>query len=500
LNPRTLDLEPFHWRISLMKIPEIDLYLIAPEIIITAFGFLVLLLDVFLPKGERKGYLGVISLIGILFAGLYTFPQMGSVRSGFEGMFTSDGYALFFKIIFLIIAFLTVLISIGYIHREMIEFGEYYALILFATLGMMLMAAGSHLITIFLGLETMSVSIYILAGMMREDKRSVEAALKYFLLGAFATGFLLYGIALVYGATGSLNLKDIATYIASKNLLRSPMLLMSLVFLTIGFGFKIASVPFHMWTPDVYEGAPTSITAFMATGVKAAAFSALVRVFFSALPAFRPDWTSIMWVICVATMTVGNIVAISQTNIKRLLAYSSIAHAGYILVAFVAGNDLGTSGILFYLMAYAFMNIGAFTVVILLGKKGEENTLINDYAGIGFKYPLLAASMTIFLLSMAGIPPLAGFMAKFYIFSAAVKSKFYWLAILGVLNSAVSVYYYLRVTVLMYFREPEREITGLQFSPASVLALLLAVIGTLYMGIFPANVLSLAQRSIGGLM
>ncbi len=483
-----------------MKLPEIDLYLIAPEIIITAFGFLVLLLDVFLPKGERKGYLGVISLIGIFFAGLYTFPQIGSVRSGFEEMFISDGYALFFKIIFLIIAFLTVLISIGYIHREMIEFGEYYALILFATLGMMLMAAGSHLITIFLGLETMSISIYILAGMMREDKRSVEAALKYFLLGAFATGFLLYGIALVYGATGSLHLKDIAAYIASKNLLRSPMLLMSLVFLTIGFGFKIASVPFHMWTPDVYEGAPTSITAFMATGVKAAAFSALVRVFFSALPAFRPDWTSIMWMLCVATMTVGNIVAISQTNIKRMLAYSSIAHAGYILVAFVAGNDLGVSGILFYLMAYAFMNIGAFTVVILLGKKGEENTLIKDYAGIGFKHPLLAASMTIFLLSMAGIPPLGGFMAKFYVFSAAVKSKFYWLAILGVLNSAVSVYYYLRVTVLMYFRESEREITGLQFSFASVLALILAVIGTLYMGIFPANVLSLAQRSIAGLM
>ncbi len=483
-----------------MKIPEIDLLLIAPEIIVTAFGFLVLLLDVFFPKGERKGYLGVISLIGILFAGFYTVPQMGSVRSGFEGMFISDGYALFFKLTFLIIAFLTVLISISYIHREMIEFGEYYALILFATLGMMLMAAGSHLITIFLGLETMSISIYILAGMMREDKRSVEAALKYFLLGAFATGFLLYGIALIYGATGSLYLKDIATYVASKNLLRSPMLLMSLVFLTIGFGFKIASVPFHMWTPDVYEGAPTSITAFMATGVKAAAFSALVRVFFSALPAFRADWTSIMWVICIATMTVGNIVAISQTNIKRMLAYSSIAHAGYILVAFVAGNDLGTSGILFYLMTYAFMNIGAFTVVILLGKKGEENTLISDYAGVGFKYPLLAASMTIFLLSMAGIPPLGGFMAKFYIFSAAVKSKFYWLAIIGVLNSAVSVYYYLRVTVLMYFRESEREITGLQFSPASVIALILAVIGTLYMGIFPANVLSLAQRSIAGLM
>ena len=483
-----------------MKIPEIDLYLIAPEIVITAFGFLVLLVDVFLPKKENKGYLGAISLIGILLAGVLTVTQMGSVKSGFEGMFVSDGFALFFKVTFLIIAFLTVLISIGYTKREGMAFGEYYALILFSTLGMMLMAAGTHLITIFLGLEMMSISIYILAGMMRENRRSVEAALKYFLLGAFATGFLLYGIALIYGATGSLYLKDVAAYIAAKNLLRSPMLLMSLVFLTIGFGFKIASVPFHMWTPDVYEGAPTSITAFMATGVKAAGFSALIRVFFSALPAFRPDWTSIMWLIAVATMTVGNIIAISQTNIKRMLAYSSIAHAGYILVAFVAGNELGTSGILFYLMAYAFMNIGAFTCVILLGKKGEENTLINDYAGIGFKYPLLAASMTIFLLSMAGIPPLGGFMAKLYVFSAAVKAKFYWLAILGVLNSAVSVYYYLRVTVLMYFRESEREITGLQFSPASVFALVIAVIGTLYMGIFPANVLSLAQRSIAGLM
>ncbi len=483
-----------------MKLPEIDLYLIAPEIIITAFGFLVLLVDVFAPKGEKKGYLGVLSLIGVAIAFFYTLPLVGSGKTGFEGMFTSDGFAIFFKITILIIAFLTVLISMGYASREGIGFGEYYALILFATLGMMLMAAGTHLIVIFLGLETMSISIYILAGMLREDRRSVESAFKYFLLGAFATGFLLYGIAFLYGATGSLYLKDIASYIATKKLLDNPMLLMSLAFLTIGFGFKIASVPFHMWTPDVYEGAPTSITAFMATGVKAAGFSALIRVFYTALPGFRPDWTSIMWLIAVVTMTVGNIVAISQNNIKRMLAYSSIAHAGYILVAFVAGNKLGTSGILFYLMAYAFMNLGAFTCVILLGKKGEENILINDYAGVGFKYPLLAASMTIFLLSMAGIPPLGGFMAKFYIFSAAVEAKFYWLAILGVLNSAISVYYYLRVTVLMYFRESEREITGLQFSPAPVIALILALIGTFYMGIFPSNVFTFAQKSIAGLM
>lgn len=483
-----------------MKLPEIDLYLIAPEIIITAFGLLVLLVDVFAPKGEKKGYLGILGLIGVAIAFFYTLPLVGSAKTGFEGMFTSDGFAIFFKITILIIAFLTILISMGYASREGIGFGEYYALILFSALGMMLMTAGTHLIVIFLGLETMSIAIYILAGMMREDRRSVESAFKYFLLGAFATGFLLYGVAFIYGATGSLYLKDIASYIATKKLLDSPMLLLSLALLTIGFGFKIASVPFHMWTPDVYEGAPTSITAFMATGVKAAGFATLIRVFFTALPDFRPDWTLIMWAMAVLTMTVGNIIAISQNNIKRMLAYSSIAHAGYILVAFVAGNKLGVSGMLFYLMAYAFMNLGAFTCVILLGKKGEENTLITDYAGVGFKYPLLAASMTTFLLSMAGIPPLGGFMAKFYIFSAAVEAKFYWLAVLGVLNSAISVYYYLRVTVFMYFRESEKEITGLEFSPASVIALILALIGTFYMGIFPSNVLSFAQKSIAGLM
>ncbi len=484
-----------------MKLPEIDLSLIAPEMIITGFGLFVLLLDVFSRKEGKKSYLGWLSLIGVIVAFFFTLPQMGSTRSGFGDMFTTDGYALFFKVVFLIVSGLTILISIGFTERQGIESGEYYALILFATVGMMLMAAGGHLITIFLGLETMSISIYVLAGILREDRRAVESALKYFLLGAFATGFLLYGMALIYGATGSLNLKEIASTVASnKDLIRNPMLLMSLAFLTIGFGFKIASVPFHMWTPDVYEGAPTSITAFMAAGVKAAGFAALVRVFFVALPAFLPDWTGIMWLIAVVTMTVGNLIAISQNNIKRMLAYSSIAHAGYVLVAFVAGNALGVSGILFYLMTYAFMNLGAFTCVILLGKKGEENTLISDYSGIGFKYPVLAASMTIFLLSMAGIPPLGGFMAKFYVFSAAVKSKFYWLAVIGVLNSAVSVYYYLRVTVLMYFRESEREITGLQFSFASMAALAIAVIGVLYMGIFPANVLALAQRSIAGWM
>jgi len=481
--------------------PEINLSIIAPELIMSAFGLAILLLGAFLPGKGRNESLGYISLLGILLAFSFTLPLMGTSQHAFNNMIAADGFGVFFKVIFLIIAILTVLISMGYAQRVDIPLGEYYALILFATVGMMLMAAGTSLLTIFLGLETMSISIYVLAGIIRGDTKSIESAMKYFILGAFATGFLLYGMALVYGSTGSINLAEIAAYIKSKQeLLRSPMIIIGIALLTIGFGFKVATVPFHMWTPDVYEGAPTSITAFMATGVKAAGFAGFVRVFFSALSPFQPDWIAIMWVLAVATMTVGNVVAIAQNNIKRMLAYSSIAHAGYILVAFVAGNDLGAASILFYLLVYAFMNIGAFTVVILLGKKGEENVSISDYAGIGFKYPFLGISMTIFLLSMAGIPPLGGFMGKFYVFSAAVKAKYYWLAIIGVLNSAISVYYYLRVTVLMYFREPEREITGLTFSPASVIAVIISMGGVLFMGIFPASVLAWAKRSIMGLM
>jgi NADH-quinone oxidoreductase subunit N len=484
-----------------ISIPEINFSIIAPELILSAFGLAILLFGAFSPGKRRNDHLGYVSLAGIVVAFFFTFPLMEKSHHAFNNMIAADGFGVFFKIIFLIIAFLTVLISIGYAQRVDIAFGEYYALIMFATVGMMLMAAGTSLLTIFLGLETMSISIYVLTGIMRGDKKSIESAMKYFILGAFATGFLLYGMALVYGSTGSIVLEEIAAYIKSRpELLRSPMIIVGIALLTIGFGFKVATVPFHMWTPDVYEGAPTSITAFMATGVKAAGFAGFVRVFFSALEGFQADWTAIMWALAVATMTVGNVVAIAQTNIKRMLAYSSIAHAGYILVAFVAGNDLGTASILFYLLVYAFMNIGAFTIVILLGKKEEENVLISDYAGIGFKYPLLGVSMTIFMLSMAGIPPLGGFMGKFYVFSAAVKAKYYWLAIIGVLNSAVSVYYYLRVTVLMYFREPEREITGLTFSLASVIAVAISVWGVLYMGIFPSRVLALAKRSIMGLM
>jgi len=473
-----------------------DFRTIGPEIVLVVFGLLILLLGVFLGLRQRK-YTGYVALLGTVLAFVPLFPLIGSRSEGFFGMVVADPFAIFFKALFLLVAFFTVLISLDYTEREGVAFGEYYVLVLFASVGMMLMAAGANLIVIFLGLEIMSISIYVLVGITRDDPRSVEAAFKYFLLGAFASAFLLYGMALTYASTGSLRLATIREVLSEQVFLTSaPIMILGLSLLVIGFAFKIALVPFHMWTPDAYEGAPTSITAFMATGVKAAAFAALLRVFLSALPQLERHWTEVMWALAVLTMSVGNLIALKQDNIKRMLAYSSIAHAGYILVGFVAGNELGRAGILFYLFAYALMNIGAFTVVILLGRKGEENTLISDYAGIGFRFPLLGAAMSIFLFSLAGVPPTAGFMAKVYVFSAAVKAGYYWLVVIAVLNSAVAAYYYLRVMVYMYFREPEREVRVDLFSLAGVIAVILAVWGVLQLGIFPSDFLALAQRSV----
>jgi NADH-quinone oxidoreductase subunit N len=473
-----------------------DLLVIAPEMVLTGFALLILLMSVFI-RTEQRSFLGYTAVVGALAALASLYWGIGTEASAFGNMVRIDSLSFFFKVMMAIICLLTVLVSLGYAKREGIGFGEYYVLVLFATVGMMLMASAVNLLIIFLGLEVMSISIYILAGIMRDDTRSVEAAFKYFLLGAFASAFLLYGIALVYAATGTLDLAGISRVLVERSWISGlPILIIGAALLLVGFGFKIALVPFHMWTPDVYEGAPTSITAFMATGVKAAGFAAFVRVFFSALPVLQPYLKEIMWILAVATMTVGNIIALSQSNIKRMLAYSSIAHAGYILVAFTAGNELGIASILFYLLAYVFMNIGAFGVVILLGKKGKENTLISDYAGIGYHHPLLAIAMAIFMFSLAGIPPTAGFMAKFYVFSAAVKANYYWLAIIGVLNSAVAAYYYLRVLVYIYFREPERNLAIGGFSPAAVLAIIISVWGVLNMGILPSAFLALARHSI----
>jgi NADH-quinone oxidoreductase subunit N len=479
-----------------VQVTGADLLVIAPELVLTGFALLLLLISVFI-RAEQRSFLGYTALLGVAAAMVSLYWGRGVEASAFSGMVRADPFSFFFKIMIAVITLLTILASLAYAKQEGIGFGEYYCLILFAAVGMMVMVSGVNLLIIFLGLEVMSISIYVLVGIMRDDLRSVEAAFKYFLLGAFASAFLLYGIALTYASTGTLDLAGIGRVLSERSWINIlPIFVTGLALLIVGFGFKIALVPFHMWTPDVYEGAPTSITAFMATGVKAAGFAAFVRVFFYALPTLQAYWTEIMWIVAVATMTLGNVIALAQSNIKRMLAYSSIAHAGYILVAFVAGKGLGLSSILFYLLAYVFMNIGAFTVVILLGKKGEENTLLSDYAGVGFRHPLLAISMAIFMFSLAGVPPTAGFMAKFYVFSAAVNANYYWLAIIGVLNSAVAAYYYLRVLIYMYFREPERELVIGDFSPAACLAIIISVWGVLYMGILPSAFLALAQRSI----
>jgi NADH-quinone oxidoreductase subunit N len=399
---------------------------------------------------------------------------------------------------------LTVLVSLSYQNFfANINSGEYYALVLLAGVGMIFMAAAGNLILLFVALETMSIAIYALTGFHKDQLKSGEAALKYFLLGAFGSAFLLYGFAFVYGATGSLDIIKIADFIQTHpQIVQFKFLVVGLVLMTAGFGFKISMVPFHMWTPDAYEGAPTSITGFMATGVKAAAFATLIRAILVPLAPMQASWMTIMWVAAFLTMTVGNIIALAQDNVKRMLAYSSIAHAGYILLGFVAGTKFAQAGMLFYLMAYAFMNIGAFAVVALLCKKGEEFNSISDFSGLGFKYPALGFVMSVFLFSLAGIPPTGGFMGKFYIFTEALRSGYVWLVIAAGVNSVVSIYYYLRVVVVMYFQpQPaENPIMLAATSPEAVVALAATATAVLFMGIFPSYFWSLATNSIFRLM
>ncbi len=476
-------------------IPTIKLATIYPEIVLTIFAMLVLLLQVF-SSISGKDHIGYISFMGVAFASILVFFDSSAVEYAFNSLWVVDNYSRFFKLIFLLGTGLTILISIKYVKDEGINHGEYFSLLLFATVGMMLMAGGADMLVIFLGIELMSISLYVLAGYTRKRQASNESSLKYFLLGSFATGFLLYGMALIYGATGTTNLKGIAEFI-SESSFGNPIIIMGMILLLIGFGFKIASVPFHMWTPDVYEGAPSPITAFMSAGPKAAAFAALLRVFVEALPSLQGVWIDLIWILSALTMTVGNVIALVQNNVKRMLAYSSIAHAGYVMVAFVSASEFGIASILYYMLAYTFMNIGAFGIITAIGGKDDGRVNVDDYTGLAYKYPLAAAAMSLFLFSLAGIPPTAGFMGKFYIFSAAIKSGYIGLAIIGVINSVISVYYYLRITIAMYMREPEPAGQGLSlaFSPALVIALLIAAYGVLRMGIFPSAYIAMAQQS-----
>jgi NADH-quinone oxidoreductase subunit N len=471
-----------------------DFIIILPEIILAVFGALILILEPFFPR-ERKNSLFFLALIGILLSLAATLSLWNGFGSAFSQMIVWDNFSLFLQIIFLISSFLIVLISASYLKNEGIQRGEYYALILFSTLGMMLMASSFSLIVIFLGLEIMSLNLYVLAGFKREEVKGIESSMKYFLMGAFATGFLLYGIALIYGATGSFNLQNIFLSIYILEGTNLTLLYVGLGLLLIGFGFKIASVPFHMWVPDVYEGAPTPVTAFISAGPKAAGFAVLLRVFLFTFGGLQGDWWMVLWVLSALTMTVGNILAISQKNIKRMLAYSSIAHAGYVLVAIVSGGNQGIYSALFYLFAYTFMNIGAFAIVTLIGSKNERFVNLDDYAGLASKHPWLSFAMLLFMFSLAGIPPTAGFMAKFYVFSSAVNSGFIWLVLIGVLNSLISVYFYLRVVVLMYMHKSEVA-AELKVPVGINLALLICSFFVIFIGIFPQIWLNLVSQSL----
>jgi NADH-quinone oxidoreductase subunit N len=482
-----------------ISVPSIAWGAMLPMLLLAGTGLLVLVLDPFTAP-EHRDRLAILSLMGILAASLALIRRRGTFEIAFGGALAADSFSLYFNLLFLLVAGLTLLISIPYIHRSGMEHGEYSALLLFSTLGMMAMASSLDLMTIFLGLETLSISLYILTGFLRDQLKSNESALKYLLLGAFASGFVLYGIALIYGATGSINLKQVAIALAAGKAASPTLAMMGMGLLIVGFGFKVAAVPFHMWTPDVYEGAPTSVTAFMIAGTKAAAFAAFLRILMTALPSLQADWSRVLWVLAVLTMTVGNVVAIAQSNIKRMLAYSSIAHAGYILVALVAASRLGSGSILFYLLAYTFMNLGAFAVIIALAHKGGEREIIADYAGLGLKYPFLGAAMALFMFSLAGIPPTGGFMGKFYIFSAAIQAGYVGLAIIGVLNSVISAFYYLRVTVVMYMQAGEAEPALGRLAPTLGLAVCIAIVGTLQLGLFPSRFFEVALRSVGALL
>jgi NADH-quinone oxidoreductase subunit N len=465
---------------------------VLPEIIMVVFGLSILMIDLFLPK-ERKHLLALFGIAGVSFAALATFNLLGREISTFSGMFVQDDYAAFFKFLFYIATVLTILISVQYIRQEDLHVGEYYAVILFAVTGMMVMASGSDLITIYLGLELMAISVYILVGMTRGYLKSNEAALKYFILGAFSSGILLYGISLIYGITGTTNIRAIGEQLSRMDH-ANPGLILAMLLIAIAFAFKIAAVPFHMWTPDAYEGAPTPITAFMSVGPKAAAFAVLIRVFGDAFPGLRPDWSILLATLAVLTMIVGNVVALSQNNIKRMLAYSSIAHAGYALIGVVAGGTLGSASVMLYLMIYLFMNMGAFGVIILLSKGGVGDD-IKDYTGLARRAPLPAFLMLVFMFSLTGIPPTAGFIGKFYLFMAAIQNGYTFLAIIGLIFSAVSAVFYLRVVMVMYMREPEREFSFAS-SAALPIALAVALVAVISLGVFPAPLVDYALSAV----
>jgi NADH-quinone oxidoreductase subunit N len=471
-----------------------ELPLIVPQVQLALFGLGIMLLDFFIRDPRLKWLNGALAVAGLAFSGLALAKWWNTQARGFAGTIQWDGFFVYFSALFLLSALMVILLSMRYMDTEEEHRGEYYALILFAVVGMMFMASGVDLVVMFLGLETMALSFYVLAGFLRRDKRSNEGALKYLLLGAFSSGLLAYGFSILYGICGSTNIYDIQNEIALRP---GGDLLVLLAFVTVSAGllFKVAAVPFHQWAPDVYEGAPTTITAFLSVASKAASFALLLRIFLMPLWPARANWELVLGVIAVATMTIGNLAAITQTNVKRLLAYSSIAHAGYILLGLVAGNASGLKGVAFYLFAYTFMNTGAFAVVILLRRKGVIGDTIEDMNGLMHRSPAAAVLMLVFLLSLAGIPPTAGFVGKYFIFLGLVEAGQYAFAIFAVLYIVPAVYYYFRIVVAMWMT-PATDPAPPAISQAQRFALAIAVVVTVFAGIFPEPFVRLAASSI----
>ncbi len=471
-----------------------------PEIILALFGIIIMCVDPFLKKRD-KVFSNIASLFGIVIAFIFNLLYISSNVSviTFKGMIFFDFYSGLLRGLFLIIGFIVSLFAFKYIEREELFPGEFSALLLFALIGMDLMAISANLIMTFIGLEILSISTYILAGFKRKDLKSNESALKYFVLGGVSSAILLYGMAFIYGITGTLSYKGISDIISrDSSFLNNPVLFLGMGLILVGFGFKIALAPFHIWTPDVYEGAPTVVSGFMSVGPKAAGYAALLRIIFQIFPFTLPLWKEILIYSAILTMFIGNLGAIIQKNVKRLLGYSSIAHAGYMLLGIIAADVMGKSGILFYLFAYLFMNLGAFGVISIFEGKGGNYTTIDDYRGIGFKYPQLTFPLSIFLLSLAGIPLTAGFIGKFVIFGAAIMENHMGLVLFAILASLISVYYYLKVIVFMFMKSPliEDEELTVKYSNLAVFSVLLCAFFVIYFGIFPSHLLSLSKEAI----
>ncbi len=474
----------------------VELLRFLPEMVLTATGTLLMVADGIGGRRWSKFY-GNFSLVGLAAALLAAVVAYGNPGPAFSDMLMADGFAAFFRVLVISVGILTVLASYRFLAREGAETGEYHALILFSVAGQCVMVTANELIMIFIGLEISSIASYVLAGYLRDDKRNNESALKYFLLGSFATAFLLYGIAWIYGLTGSTSLLTIRSVLSSRDTAPAPFLVgFSAALMFVGLGFKVSAAPFQIWAPDVYQGAPTPISAFLSAGPKAAGFAVFLRIFTTAFAPIGPGWEPLVWLSALLSMTIGNFAALTQSNIKRLLAYSSVAHAGYVLVALAARSETGTAAAMFYLAAYALMNIGAFAVVAHLSGKGDRFVSVDDFAGLATRQPLTAALLTVFLLSLIGVPLTGGFFGKFYIFRAALQSNLVWLSVLGLLNSAVAAYYYLRILVVMYMREPSEAASSAEpLTTGLAFALVLPALGTFFLGIFPSSVLNFAGKS-----